>query len=148
MIFRHWTYEINYKREVVRLCLLLSTFIIILFFRIYCFYNYNEPVAFKIILLFVLLQFPYYVLFSIARLSQIKQNYSNSFEVDDKSLNVIRKTFPNKTIYLYSKKKYISLSKNKVAPLGKFLLIRIGREKLNKEKIIEEARKSNKDFEL
>ena len=93
-------------------------------------------------------QFPFYVLFSIARLSQIKHNYANSFEVDDKSLNIFRKTFPNKTIYLYSNKHYICLSKNKVIPPGKFLLIRIGREELNKERILKEVERSNNDFEI
>jgi len=148
ILFRHWTYEIFYKREVIRLCLLISIFFVILLFRIYCPFNYADSIIFKIILLIILIQFPYYVLFSVARLAQIKNNYANSFEVDDKTLNIIRKTFPNKTIYLYLKKHYFCLTKNKPIPCGHFLLIRIGREELSKEKILKEIKKSNNDFEL
>jgi len=121
-------------------------FLFILFFRIYCPFTYANSITFKIILFIILIQFPYYILFSIARLAQIKQNYTNSFKIDDKFLNIIRKIFPSKTIYLYSKNRYISLSKNKPIPYGEFLLIRIGREELNKDKIFKEIEESKYDF--
>jgi len=121
-------------------------FLFILFFRIYCPFTYANSITFKIILFIILIQFPYYILFSIARLAQIKQNYTNSFKIDDKFLNIIRKIFPSKTIYLYSKNRYISLSKNKPVPYGEFLLIRIGREELNKDKIFKEIEESKYDF--
>ena len=104
LLFNWHTYEIYYKKEIIRLVFLILLF---LSFVCMCVYVKTLPKIVHILLVIIVIYLPFMWCWSIWRISEINENKKKSMPISKEYYSKLNFEFPNCKFLVYANKKYV-----------------------------------------
>ncbi len=104
LLFNWHTYEIYYKKEIIRLVSLILLFLSFVFM---CVYVKTLPKIVHILLVIMVIYLPFMWCWSIWRISEINKNKKKSMPISKEYYSKLNFEFPNCKFLVYVNKKYI-----------------------------------------